>query len=57
MTNAHRRRNFLARMKINSMWFTGEQAIKEGVALAFQQMFSTTGEWRPSLNGLVFEGL
>ncbi|RVW77935.1 hypothetical protein CK203_048290 [Vitis vinifera] len=39
------------------MWFTGEQAIKEGVALAFQQMFSTTGEWRPSLNGLVFEGL
>ena len=57
MTNAHRRRNFLARIKINSMWFTGEQAIKEGVALAFHQMFSTTGEWRPSLNGLVFEGL
>lgn len=43
------------RIKINGMRFTEEQNIKEGLARAFQQLLSDIGNWRPSLNGLVFE--
>ena len=35
MTNAHKRRNWLAKIKINGSWFSKENEIKEGVARAF----------------------
>lgn len=35
MTNAHRRRNQMARVKINGMWFTKENNIKEEVGSVF----------------------
>ena len=44
MANAHRRRNFLENLKVNSVLLVGENSIKKGVAGAFQLMLSETGE-------------
>ena len=57
MVNAHRRRNQISRIKINGSWITKDSAIKEEVCIAFQVLFSTSGEWCPSINGLSFEKL
>ena len=35
MTNAHKRRNWLVKIKINSSWLLEENEIKEGMARAF----------------------
>ncbi|RVW39225.1 LINE-1 retrotransposable element ORF2 protein [Vitis vinifera] len=37
MTNAHRRNNSLDRIKINGVWMTEEQEMREGIVSAFQQ--------------------
>ncbi|RVW54973.1 hypothetical protein CK203_096318 [Vitis vinifera] len=57
MANAHRRRNFLEKLKVNGVLLVGKSGIKEGVAGAFQLMLSEMGEWRPSIEGLVFNSL
>ncbi|KAL6335980.1 hypothetical protein AAG906_003606 [Vitis piasezkii] len=51
------RRNFSAKIKINGTWLLEEKDIKEGVVQAFQALLTNSGDWRPSLNGLLFEGL
>lgn len=55
MTNAHKRRNWLVKIKINSSWLLEENEIKEGMARAFQNLLTESGDWRPSLKGLDFE--
>lgn len=55
MANAHRRRDQLAKIRINGCWATEEREIKEGVVQAFQVLLSETGEWRPIVNGLSFK--
>ena len=35
MANAHKKRNFLAKVKINGAWLTEEADIKAGIAQAF----------------------
>ena len=40
MTTAHRRVNSLDRIKINEVWLSKEQEVREGVANAFQQLLS-----------------
>ncbi|RVX20674.1 hypothetical protein CK203_002428 [Vitis vinifera] len=57
MANAHRRRNFLEKLKVNGVLLVGKSGIEEGVAGAFQLMLSEMGEWRPSIEGLVFNSL
>lgn len=57
MVNAHSRRNFSAKIKINGTWLLEEKDIKEGVVQAFQALLTNSGDWRPCLNGLLFEGL
>ena len=54
MANTHRTRNFLEKLRINGDLLVGENNIKEGMARAFQLMFSKMGEWRSSIEGLVF---
>ncbi|RVW90309.1 hypothetical protein CK203_036731 [Vitis vinifera] len=51
------RRNFSAKIKIHGTWLLEEKDIKEGVVQAFQALLTNSGDWRPSLNGLLFEGL
>ena len=57
MADAHRRRNFLEKLKVNGVLLVGKSGIEEGVAGAFQLMLSEMGEWRPSIEGLVFNSL
>ena len=57
MDNAHRRRNQMAKIKINGSWITEDCEIKEEVRRAFQLLLSTSGDWQPSIRGLSFEGL
>ena len=45
----------LSRIKINGVWLTKENEVKEGVVNEFKSMLSTAGGWRPSLRGMSFE--
>ena len=55
IANAHRKRNLMARVKINGAWFTKENIIKEEVDRAFQILLSTTSDQGPNISGLSFE--
>ena len=44
MANAHRRRNNVDRIKINSVWLLEENEIKEGVVRAFLSLLSNPGD-------------
>ena len=51
MANAHMRSS-MARVKINGVWSTKENEIREGVVNEFKLLLSTVGGWRPSISGL-----
>ena len=55
MANAHRRRNYVDRITINGIWYSEENAIKEGVVRAFQSFLSDLGDWCPTLTWLWYE--
>ncbi|KAJ9675647.1 hypothetical protein PVL29_024530 [Vitis rotundifolia] len=57
MTNAHRRRNNVDKIKINGAWLTEENGIREGIANAFRLLLSNPGDWCPSVSELQFETL
>ena len=44
MTTAHRRVNSLDKIKINGVWLSEEQEVREGVANAFQQLLSESSD-------------
>ena len=44
MTTAHQRVNSLDRVKINGVWLSKEQEVREGVANAFQQLLSESSD-------------
>ena len=52
MANAHRRNNSLDRIKINKVWLTEEQEVREGIVNAFQQLLSEEPGWRVDIGGL-----
>ena len=52
MANAHRRNNSLDRIKINKVWLTDEQEVREGIVNAFQQLLSEEPGWRADIEGL-----
>ncbi|RVW42952.1 hypothetical protein CK203_076318 [Vitis vinifera] len=56
MTNSHRRKNCLSKIKVNGTWLTEEQEIKRrvGVVRAFKNLLTDHGEWHPSMDGLAF---
>ena len=47
----------MARVKINGVWSTKENEIREGVVNEFKLLLSTAGGWRPSISGLSFARL
>ena len=57
MTNAHRRRNQLTRVKVNGRWLIEESEIKEKVSRAFQGLLADPSDWKPGIDGLNFERL
>ena len=57
MTNAHRRRNHLNKIKVNGRYLTEESRIKEEISRNFQELLTDPGDWKPSIDGLIFERL
>lgn len=57
MTNAHRRRNFLAKIKINNTKISEVSEIKDGVVRALQNLLSESRDWRPGINVLSLDVL
>ena len=57
MANAHSRRNQLNRIKVNERCLTEESEIKEEVGRNFQELLIDPGDWKPSIDGLIFERL
>ena len=49
--------NFLDELMSKGVLFSGEDNIKESVENAFHLVLSEVGEWRPSIDGLVFDSL
>ena len=43
MVNAHRRKNFIVKVKVNGEWLTGDRELKEGVVGPFKSFFSEEG--------------
>ena len=52
MANAHRRNNSLDRIKINRVWMTEDQEVREGIVNAFQHLLSEEPGWRADIEGL-----
>ena len=46
MATAHRKVNSLDRIKINGVWLSEEQEVREGIANAFQQLLSESSDWK-----------
>ena len=57
MTNTHRIRNCLAKIKGNGLWIFQENGINEVVAQASNNLLFDLGDWRPCVNGMSFEAL
>lgn len=57
LINTHIRRHVLVRIKINGVWISEENGIKEAVVLAFCNLLSNIEEWRPNIDELTFEAL
>ena len=54
MANAHSRRNWLSKLKVNGCWHTEENDSKNSVVGVFQKLYSEERGWRPSVEGLSF---
>ena len=55
MTNAHRKRNTMAKVKINGISITEKVDIREGIIQAFQKLLlEPPQEWRPSVEDMWF---
>ena len=57
MTNAHRRNNSLDKIKVNGVWLTEEQDVREGLANAFHQLLLEDSGWKTDIEGLHLEHL
>ena len=44
MTNAHKRRNNMDRIRINGVWHSEESGISEGIVNAFRSLLSNSGD-------------
>ena len=52
MANVRKRKSSMAQVKINGVWLTEENEIKEGVVNEIKLLLSVVGGWRPSISGL-----
>ncbi|KAL6341575.1 hypothetical protein AAG906_032695 [Vitis piasezkii] len=57
MANAHNRRNWLSKVKVNGCWYTEENDLKASVVGVFHNLYSKEGRWFPYINELSFVGL
>ena len=56
MANAHSRRNWLSKLKVDGCWHLEENNLKNSVVGAFQKLYSEEEGWCPCIDGLSFLG-
>ena len=56
MENSHRR-NDISRLKINGVWITKKEELRQGIVNAYKTLLYDLGEWRASPKGLDFSRL
>ncbi|RVW80668.1 Transposon TX1 uncharacterized 149 kDa protein [Vitis vinifera] len=54
MANAHCRRNWLSKLKVNGYWHSEENNLRNSVVGAFQELYQEEEGWRPSVDGISF---
>ena len=52
MTSAHRRANYMDRIKINGVRLSGEQEVRKGVVNAYQQLLLESSHWKADIGRL-----
>ena len=52
MANVHRRNNSLDKIKINGVWLSKKQEVREGIANAYQQMLLEDSGWKADIGRL-----
>ena len=52
MASAHRRANYMDRIKINGVRLSGEQEVREGVVNAYQQLLLESSDWKTDIGRL-----
>ena len=52
MANVHRRNNSLDKIKINGVWLSKKQEVREGIVNAYQQMLSEDLGWKADIGRL-----
>ena len=52
MASAHRRANYMDRIKINGVSLSGDQEVREGVANAYQQLLLESSDWKTDIGRL-----
>ena len=52
MANAHRKRQTMEKIKINGVWLSGEQDVRNGIVDAFQRLLTEDSEWKAEIGGL-----
>ena len=57
MANSHRRRNTILQLNINGELVKEEEALRLGIANAFESLLTDPGEWRANPMGLNFSKL
>ncbi|KAL6345797.1 hypothetical protein AAG906_017549 [Vitis piasezkii] len=54
MANAHSRRNWLSKLKVNGCWHSEENNLRNSVVGAFQELYQEEEGWCPSVDGISF---
>ncbi|RVW66277.1 hypothetical protein CK203_065982 [Vitis vinifera] len=54
MPNAHCRRNWLSKLKVNGCWHLEENNLRNSVVGTFQELYQEEKGWRPSVDGISF---
>ena len=57
MANSNKGKNLLTKIKVNGVWLSKEDEVKQGVSRAFQKLLSALKVWRPPFPSLAFNRL
>ncbi|XP_059630187.1 uncharacterized protein LOC132273186 [Cornus florida] len=57
LANAHRRCNHIERIRVNGSELWREDEVRGGIASFYWQLYTETLDWRPTLDGLLFNSI
>ena len=57
MANAHKRQSQIQKMRINGVWFTEKNFVRQNIVAAFEDLLKDPRDWRANFDGLSFSRL